>query len=205
MELAAGNRRSEAVKTTDKGIEKKEYSSLPDAGSEPYRRAANILKRLGDIANKVSTDATLSSTERAKYDAEFQSLKQQLKDNGFGKTPTAAAAANPKAAKLENLELLSASTNLLTAASASSAATAVTGGQNKLFLQLNGKSDAEAAQTTVARDAYYAEQRFDIASAIARPNPSLTPTEDSNARLIARYSARTDQAFNKATIYNLLS
>jgi hypothetical protein len=164
IDIFIGNRTGTVTQTVQNGLVQKSYNAPPELSADIYARGQNILQRMADIAKTVGDDTTISNVERAKYDAEFQQLKQQLKDSGIGNTPTAAASAAPQNAALENLQLVSDSSNVLTTSAASTAATGINTGYENLYAQQGGKQLAELNSQSVARTAYFDSRReLDIA------------------------------------------
>jgi len=164
IDIFIGNRTGTVTQTVQNGLVQKSYNAPPELSADVYARGQNILQRMADIAKAVGDDATMSNVERAKYDAEFQRLKQQLKDSGIGNNPAAAASAAPQNANLENLQLISDSSNVLTTSAAATAATGIDTGYENLFAQQGGKEQAELRLQSVQRTAYFDSRReLDIA------------------------------------------
>jgi hypothetical protein len=161
--------------------------------SNIYERAQDILTRMAELAHTVETDTTLNSYDRAKYDAEFQRLKQVLKNNGIGDNPTAAAASKPQNAQLTNLELIDSSSNLATANAANKAAGAVNTAQSNLNLQQSSSKTAELRQISIAQQADYQRKAFQ------GDDPQLEAakrTLDSSAMEIQRFLERVNAYAN---------
>ncbi len=206
--IYAGGRNSQKITVVENGIERKNYDPLPKPSTDTFVRAGNILTRLGDIADEVSTNTDLTEIQRAQYDAEFQYLKQQLKNNGYGNNATASATANPANSKLTNIALIQDSSNVLTASAAASAGADATNGLNNLFLNEGGQQAARLEQSNIAKQTYNDYRKFAMpqAETIEQLQNSYARSQtDPTASLIARYNPRIEQNQNRQSIISLLA
>ncbi len=200
-----GNYPAKDVVQIRNGLEEPKPKTTVELSSDTYQRAQNILERLGYIANEVATNTNLTDADRALYDGEFQELKQRLIADNFGSDPTAAAAANPQNASLQNLELVASDANVLTSGAASTAAASVSAGQASLFQQQNGKATNELEQVSIKREAAYERQKFDKSGEIEELKSNFERQSNPLQRAISRYNPAAITAQRTSGILNLLT